>query len=79
MPGWEAGQLNPGLILFSVTHYDYGLRGTPAKNHSYLESVIVRAIQVIYGSHGFPYYPSQSYKIASKTGLFETITVSRIA
>lgn len=62
-----------------MTHYDYGLRGTPAKNHSYLESVIVRAIQVIYGSHGFPYYPSQSYKIASKTGLFETITVSRIA
>ena len=71
--------IKPRLMLFSVAHYYYGLRGTPAKNHSYLESVIVRAIQVIYGSHGFPYYPSQSYKIASKTGLFDTITVSRIS
>lgn len=26
-------------------------------------------------NNGFPYYPSQSYAIASKTGLFETISL----
>jgi len=41
--------IKPRVMLFSMAEYYCRLRRTSAKNHSYLESIIVRAIQIIYG------------------------------